>query len=81
MVRGGRRGDAGWGLSKDDIKGGCVGKHGLGVKVRWYGMIFMKEGPPKSFRGVAGAPQRSLSFEIEIFSFYDKGVYGRLCEG
>ena len=81
MARGGRRADAIWGLSKDVINGGCVGKHGLGVKVRWYGICLGKRACQKALGSWQGLHKSHVSFEIEMFAFYDKGVYDRICEG
>jgi hypothetical protein len=40
-------------LSRNVIKGGGVGEHGLGVKVRWGGVVSREKGTPEGFRGVA----------------------------
>ena len=73
--------DAGWGLSRDVIKGGCVGKHGMGVKFRRDGMVSRKEGPPEGFWGVVEGFTKLTSPPGEMFSFYDERDYNRLCGG
>jgi hypothetical protein len=39
-------------LSRNVIKGGSVGGHDLGVKVRWGGVVSRKKGTPKGLWGV-----------------------------
>jgi hypothetical protein len=40
-------------LSRDIIKGSGMGEHGLGVKVRWGGLMYGKKGMLEGFQGVA----------------------------
>jgi hypothetical protein len=49
----GRGGDVGGRLSRNVIKGGSVGEHGLGVKVQRGGMVSREKGTPEGFQGVA----------------------------
>jgi hypothetical protein len=53
VAQGGGGGDVGGRLSKNIIKGGGMGEHGLGVKVGWGGVVSREKGMPKGFWGVA----------------------------
>jgi hypothetical protein len=53
----------------DVIKGSGMGKHGLGVKVRWGGLVSREKGMLKGFWGVAeDLTEISLIRMIKIFA-------------
>jgi hypothetical protein len=79
-------------LSRNVIKGGSVGEHGLGVKVRRGDVVSREKGMPKGFQGVAegltkfpSPPREKCSLfaakELTVCFAEERGGRWVVCEG